>query len=674
MKRLSFLLAAGCASAVLASSERSVFPYGVEWTVRNQTTQPVVVSGSDVKALDESAGAMPNTDDIARTVVEVDDMEAELSETWAAKSAQYADQLAGLVIRELDGRCVWSSLSGGEWVSLSGVDAEPGSWTVRVDLDYSLGDDGVKVRYSVKRKDESEFHDLRSDGGETWLPCGQDSGRVGGVTLGGYGAVASAREESGARQGYADVEDVFADIKMDYSGLSVDVNLNGSWGYDKIVVAVTDEKGQVAEVEEPLTAGAGHYRIDISSVVEAGKTYDYEAKLISRDGATGWADVPLKADEVKLFAEADWFGFNAGTAQNATLESTLTYDGATAQLRPTDPLVKGGIDPDREEPRESLTTVDAKIYVSGIVPEWDLSDYDVSAVQGALVLALREKEGRNWMVWSPDDASWVPVSASGRYPSYLADYDVKIEVDGRSNARAVRYSIKKVSGSTVDSSYAVLKDARGREWFGLPASFERMNRVALLGATGLKNLTARYKTTAPLSDVVVDETAKKVSVTASTQLDLAKTGMRPNQAYELAMPEGKKFHVRWTDAKNGTGETTRHAVAAGNVIEVREGAPANGLESFDSHALGLDPADELAKPAAVVKAGGMQSETGVTVHVPNVVKENLPDAGVEVLFQRQKSTDKGLTWTDDGAAVPVGGELTIPFTQGTLYRVNTVLR
>ena len=75
-----------------------------------------------------------------------------------------------------------------------------------------------------------------------------------------------------------------------------------------------------------------------------------------------------------------------------------------------------------------------------------------------------------------------------------------------------------------------------------------------------------------------------------------------------------------------------------------------------------------------MKPGGLQSAAGVTVYVPNVMKENLPDAGVEVLFQLQKSMDGGTTWMDDGAAIPVGGELTIPFMQGTLYRVNTVLR
>ena len=132
-----------------------------------------------------------------------------------------------------------------------------------------------------------------------------------------------------------------------------------------------------------------------------------------------------------------------------------------------------------------------------------------------------------------------------------------------------------------------------------------------------------------------------------------------------------KAHLRWTDAK---GENAKWAKIENGQLRAVAGVPANGLESFASHALGLDPTKALDKPAAVVKAGGLQSASGVTVHVPNVVKANLPDAGVEVLFPRQKSTDEGRTWTDDGAAVPVGGELTIPFTQGTLYRVNTVLK
>ena len=163
----------------------------------------------------------------------------------------------------------------------------------------------------------------------------------------------------------------------------------------------------------------------------------------------------------------------------------------------------------------------------------------------------------------------------------------------------------------------------------------------------------------------------KIELTSNTELDLAKSSLETDRGYPVQNPPGKKFHLRWKDAKGGD---AKWAKVENGQLKAVAGAPANGLESFNSYALGLDPTDELAKPAAVVKSGGAQSATGITVHVPNVVKENLPDAGVEVLFQRQKSMDGGTTWTDDGAAVPVGGELTIPFTQGTLYRVNTVLK
>ena len=166
---------------------------------------------------------------------------------------------------------------------------------------------------------------------------------------------------------------------------------------------------------------------------------------------------------------------------------------------------------------------------------------------------------------------------------------------------------------------------------------------------------------------------RKISLQANTVADLADGDLSEETEYSVESAEGKTFRLSWKDAKS-VGKTVRYAVVKDGKLTVRAGAPLNGLESFDSYALGLDPTDELAKPAAVVKSGGTQSATGITVHVPNVVKANLPDAGVEVLFLRQKSTDGGQTWADDGAAVPVGGELTIPFTQGALYRVNTILK
>ena len=133
------------------------------------------------------------------------------------------------------------------------------------------------------------------------------------------------------------------------------------------------------------------------------------------------------------------------------------------------------------------------------------------------------------------------------------------------------------------------------------------------------------------------------------------------------------YHIRWVDEKIDDATRKFAKMDAQGMLTVKTGMPANGLESFNSYALGLDPTKALDKPAAVVKSDGHQSADGITVHVPNVMPSKLPDAGVEVVHQLQKSTDGGKTWTDDGAAVSVGGDLKIPF-DGNLYRVNTVLK
>ena len=94
----------------------------------------------------------------------------------------------------------------------------------------------------------------------------------------------------------------------------------------------------------------------------------------------------------------------------------------------------------------------------------------------------------------------------------------------------------------------------------------------------------------------------------------------------------------------------------------------------ECYALGLDPTKELAKPAAVVKHGGLQSASGVTVHVPNVTAANLPDSGVEVIHRLQRSDDKGANWSDTNVSAGPGESLVVPFESGVLFRVNTVLK
>ena len=161
----------------------------------------------------------------------------------------------------------------------------------------------------------------------------------------------------------------------------------------------------------------------------------------------------------------------------------------------------------------------------------------------------------------------------------------------------------------------------------------------------------------------------KINLASNAELDLSKTSLVGDTEYTVVQnQEGKKFHLRWKDSDGS------YATRSGDKLTVHEGTPKNGLESFASYALGLEPMEPLAKPVAVVQEGGMQSESGVTVHVPNVVAANLPDSGVTVIHRLQRSDDKGANWSDTDVSAGPGGTLVVPFENGKLFRVNTVLK
>ena len=160
----------------------------------------------------------------------------------------------------------------------------------------------------------------------------------------------------------------------------------------------------------------------------------------------------------------------------------------------------------------------------------------------------------------------------------------------------------------------------------------------------------------------------KIALSANAELDLSTSSLADGAVCTVQNPPGKKFHLRWKDA------TGSYATKSGDALTVHTGTPANGLKSFASHVLGLDPTNPLAKPAAVVKHGGLQSASGVTVHVPNVTAANLPDSGVEVIHRLQRSDDKGANWSDTDVSAGPGETLVVPFENGVLFRVNTVLK
>ena len=426
-------------------------------------------------------------------------------------------------------------------------------------------------------------------------------------------------------------------------------------GYNRLDVGVTLERAGATSVKIVLKDGQGAtVATETAEFVDGaanvgfrnlapGVSYRYDVFLMGdgREGVpAGWET--LSKD---LFKSVDWFGFASGAFQKATPDANILVS-TEAYASKDDAL--GLVTPNAAPIEGERTVIEMQVDVGGAYAWNDLP----SPVNNQISFGIVLKEGET--ADTPANRVWAYKLGSGSWtalPSSTAPV-----ADGTYDLRAV-FDYR--AGHKVASCTLTAGSVDHELFSNVPLTADRMNRVGVIGGCVTCQNAAYPCITSPTE---VEPKGSEIELDASGEVDLAK--LTAGTAYTV---RGNGYALCWTDA-NG-----RYATKSGNTLTMHEGTPANGLESFTSHALGLDPTKELDKPAAVVKEGGMQAADGVTVHVPNVVRGNLPDAGVEVLFQRQKSADGGKTWTDDGAAVSVGGDLKIPF-DGNLYRVNTVLR
>ena len=124
-----------------------------------------------------------------------------------------------------------------------------------------------------------------------------------------------------------------------------------------------------------------------------------------------------------------------------------------------------------------------------------------------------------------------------------------------------------------------------------------------------------------------------------------------------------KGHLSWTDS-NG-----KYATLAGGTLTIHSGTPANGMESFHSYVLGLNPDVATDVPAAVVASLKVDND-GIAVKVPNVTPAE--GAGCTPKLQLQRSSD-GTTW-ETVSVHDIDAEVKIPLADAYRYRVNTIIQ
>ena len=432
-------------------------------------------------------------------------------------------------------------------------------------------------------------------------------------------------------------------IGLAYNQLSVSVTVSNPSGVAAVKVILKDGAGSTVGTPQLAMLSGDSATVGFTELTP-GATYSYDVLL--SDGVTDAAPTGWKTVQVNLFSDVTWFGFEAGAFQWATPNENVevkdlmyaSKDDSLGILEPTKAPVEG-----------KETSMSTRVEVKGAYAWSDLPSGE--GAQFAIGLVLKEDEAADIpenRVWAckVGSGNWIALTSSDA-PVTNGTYDIRTVLDYRAGQKVV--SCMLLAGA---DSYSLLSNE--------PLTADQMRRVGVVGG-GVISQSVNYLHMTMPTEVL--PTGTQIELASSGEVDLAK--LTEDASYTVT---DHGYALCWKDTAN------RYATKSGNTLTLHTGTPANGLESFASHALGLDPTEKLAKPAAVVKAGGMQSATGVTVHVPNVVKENLPDAGVTVVHRLQRSTDQGATWADTGTEVGAGESLVVPFEDGVLFRVNTVLK
>ena len=647
---MKVFLSASCfvLGALAASAALTPFPYNATLNTR-YNSGPAEVS-SFVNPVEVPGDGMQSGESVFVLESDVLDFCASDAENWTTGTTAIGTPQAAFSMKIENGACKWMGYIEAGWVEFTGVAAAEGEWKVKIEIDYSVPSAKL-VRYSVKAKSADDYTALAYDN-LTWLPLAGSSSLAGSVKLYGSGEINAATGKCGIRPIEANIETAKA-IGMNYDSLEVGVNVTENWGVDTVSVVLKDAQGaQVATKQVALTEGKGGVEF---ADLTAGANYSYEISV----GGSDQTKTVGESEKVELFASVDWFGFEDGAFVKATESGITIADKAFKATSGT-----GTVTPETAASEDAETVFEGRLVVNGAYQlgnqfEGEAGAKAIPSVTGQFAITLARKAGasatqlgdRTWVVWK--DGAWTPVAFA---TTENGSYDAKVTVD------------YKTGTGTYYLKTATQTDYTQVETFTVTA--KKLANAAVIGGS-ISALNASFKTTKPV-EVQPDNDKKEIPVTRNAEVDLAK--MTPDTPYTVTGDAGIS-RLKWKDAKDQSGKTTTYAKIADGKLQTISGAPANGVESYASHVLGLDVTDATDKPAAVVSAltSGDSSNPGVKVAVPKVQKskvKSMAECGYKPMLQLQKKI--GGVWTNSGEPVEIETDVVVPL-DGNEYRVNTVL-
>ena len=589
MKRLIAFAFVAIATSVFA--DKATFPYDVDMTLRIATNETVAVSDETVTLPGTPTAAEDTVAELNMSGVTFTAIDAAEWDTFVAGIENPAAMLA---IKADGVNTNWFGYSGSAWVQLTGpaIDLST-AYDVKIGFDKTVGN---KVRYSVKVAGAENWTDL-TFGGEAWLAQGADARpQLSKVMLKGTGSVASGELASGVRGAYANIGEIIETYSFDYSNVVFTVRVDdGTYG-DRLKVTVGDKV-----IEQKFTVGANVVDFTGKGLV-AGSTYDCRIEIV-KDGAS--SDVK-RDDSVNLSATADWFGFDAGTFVKAQGENVVIADG---KFSPHDEEQPAVVTPSSESAANAKSTVEITVDYTQAFAE--TAQYDNA--QSALALT---SEG--WQCLA--GGTWTAI-ANDNVSTEAGVYATRAEFDYTGAAGKVRFSVKK------NDVWYVMKNGE-TEWFNLAGSAVRLNGTSFVGSGKISAIAAIYTSTDPIPPAI---NGGVITLAGSTDVKLNDVNAGE---YTISSTAGKKFSMKWSDADG------KYAKIENGKLKVISGTPANGIGSYDSYALGLDPTSAASKP--VLDAAQNASAEHVSFKVANVVPNTeVADVTMKLVETETPSADTG---------------------------------
>lgn len=640
---LGGLLAAVCTTTAFAKD----FPYDASLMQRYSTNSATLAS-YDLVEVPAVNGGMMASENVAVITMENAAVTALDEDGWTESTNKLTGIQAAFTLKSVSDdsdQCVWMGYTGGEWKEFTGVEATPSTYTIKIEIDYTLAN--PMVRYSVGTT-------VMKQGTDEWVPLGKDAAKVNGVQLCGYGTTGAVEGKAGTRAAEGAVA-VTEDVSANYESIRLGVTATGTWGVDQVKVVVKDSTGAtIGTATQDLSKAVGGVNIiDLASElvvatgaqgIHPGETYTYDVSLT--DSQSSRSTQAKLSEAVDLFSSDVWFKFD--NEKDEFVDATTTgIVIAEHKFSAADEEIEGTITP--TEPKANIgTVVETTIDVSNVCT--DLQNYTEDIPQFAVALG-GTSAARVWKYC--ENGTWK--DAVGDLPTANGTYVGRATFDYTNHT--VKYEIKGPGATAFQTLVAAA---------ALPNGKAKLDAVGLLGGGTISAMQAKLKLVEPPEVKPKDDGSIELETNAEVDLN----GLDEGDHTVTSKKPGKNCHLKWKDDKTGGG---KFAVMSDGKLTVMPGTPNNGLASYNSYVLGLDATDEDSKPAAVVVAGQDQSE-GIVVNVPNLTDNRAVELGHTIKLRLESKGENG-NWTLVSEH-DVTNKVTVPLfaNPAMQYRVNTIIK